>query len=182
MGTVIIALIYRCCPWKVFSKALTGTATITTMTLLIIGGSIIFSQLLSYSGITRLIVEYALGMSLPPIGMLLIMLFIILVLGCFMESVPIMMVTIPIFVPVANAQGFDPIWFGVIMLIGLQIGLTTPPFGLLLFVMKGVAPPGTTMRDMYMSAAPFLLCDCCSITLVILFPSLALWLPNLFMK
>lgn len=129
-----------------------------------------------------MIVEYALAMNLSPIGMLLLMLFIILCLGCIMESVPIMMVTIPIFVPVANAQGFDPIWFGVVMLIGLQIGLTTPPFGLLLFVMKGVAPKGTTMRDMYQAAVPFLFCDCCSITLVILFPSIALWLPNLFMK
>jgi TRAP-type mannitol/chloroaromatic compound transport system permease large subunit len=85
------------------------------------------------------------------------MMFIILLLGAFIESVPIMMVTTPIFVPVANQLGFDPIWFGVIMLICLQIGLTKPPFGMLLFVMKGVAPPGTTMSDLYRSAMPFVI-------------------------
>ncbi len=181
-GTVVVALCYRCLSRKAFIKAISGTVSITSMTLFLIGGSEIFSQLLSYSGITRSVVTYAAELNLPPIGIMISMIFMILILGSFLESVPIMMVTTPIFVPVANNLGFDPIWFGVIMLIALQIGLTTPPFGLLLFVLKGVSPPDTTMRDLYRSAMPFVLCDFVSITLVICFPVLALWLPNLILK
>lgn len=182
MGTIAVTALYGRLNWEIFVKSLRGTVTITAMTLFIIGGSQIFSQLLSYTGLTQTIVSNLTALKLPPGGMLLIMMGIIIVLGTFMESVPIIMVTVPIFVPVAAALGFDQIWFGVIMLICLQIGMTTPPFGLLLFVMKGVAPEGTTMRDMYRSAFPFLISDCISITLVILFPWLALWLPNLLAK
>lgn len=182
MGTIVVAACYRCLSFKLLYRALAGTVTITCMTLLLIGGSEIFSQLLSYSGITRAVVTAAVGLKLPPIGLLLSMIVLILILGSILESVPIMLVTTPIFVPVAATLGFDPIWFGVIMLIALQIGLTTPPFGLLLFVLKGVAPPGTTMSDLYRSAFPFVLCDFFSITLVIIFPALALWLPNVLMN
>lgn len=181
-GTVLIALCYRCLSKESLVKAIAGTVSITSMTLFLIGGSEIFSQLLSFSGVTRTVVTYAAGLDLPPIGILISMIVLILILGSFLESVPIMMVTTPIFVPVANNLGFDPIWFGVIMLIALQIGLTTPPFGLLLFVLKGVAPPGTTMQDMYRSALPFVLCDFVSITLIIVFPALALWFPDFIMK
>lgn len=181
-GTIAVAACYRCLSIKSFIKAISGTVTITSMTLFLIGGSEIFSQLLSYSGITRSVVTFAANVDLPPVGILISMIFMILILGSFLESVPIMMVTTPIFVPVANQLGFDAIWFGVIMLIVLQIGLTTPPFGLLLFVMKGVAPPGTSMSDLYRSAFPFVLCDFVSIVLIMVFPILALWLPNLILK
>jgi tripartite ATP-independent transporter DctM subunit len=182
MGTVVMAAFYRRLNRRVVMRAIRSTVTITAMTLLIIGGSGIFSQLLSYAGITRGTIAFATGVNLPPLGILFIMSIIVFVLGCFMESVPIMMVTIPMFVPISNKLGFDPIWFGVVMLICLQIGLTTPPFGLLLFVMKGVVPPGTTFSQLYKSALPFVISDCASITLVILIPQLALWLPNLIFK
>lgn len=90
-----------------------------------------------------------------------------------------MLLTVPIFFPLAQTLGFDPIWFGLIMLLGLEISFTTPPFGLLLFVMKGVAPPETTMREIYLSAIPFILCSLLLVGLLILFPGLALWLPGL---
>ncbi len=181
-GTVVVALFYRCLSFKTLFKAVSGTVSITSMTLLLIGGSEIFSQLLSYSGITRVAVSYAVNLNLPPLGLLLSMLLIVLFLGTFLESVPIMMVTIPIFIPIAAQVGFDPIWLGILILITIQIGLTTPPFGLLLFVMKGVAPPGTTISDLYRAAFPFVLCDLFTITLLILFPIIILWLPNLIIN
>jgi TRAP-type mannitol/chloroaromatic compound transport system permease large subunit len=84
---------------------------------------------------------------------------VLLLLGMFMEQISIMLLTVPIFFPLAQTLGFDPIWFGLIMLLALEISFTTPPFGLLLFVMKGVAPPGTTMREIYRAAIPFILCS-----------------------
>lgn len=90
-----------------------------------------------------------------------------------------MMISIPIYVPLIQALGFNPIWFGIIMHINLEIAFTSPPFGLLLFVMKGVAPPDTTMGDVYKAAFPFIFSDLIVMAFLILFPSLALWLPNL---
>lgn len=182
VGTIIMAALYRSLNREVLLKSLKGTVTITSMTLLIIGGSEIFSQLLSYSGLTRAAVEFAMGLNLPPMGVLALMILIILILGCIMESVPIIMVTVPIFVPIAAQLGFDPIWFGMIMLLALEIGLITPPFGLLLFVMKGVAPEGTAFSDLYRSSFPFVISDLITILLLILFPPLVTWLPSLLMK
>jgi TRAP-type mannitol/chloroaromatic compound transport system permease large subunit len=90
-----------------------------------------------------------------------------------------MLLTVPIFFPLAVSLGFDPIWFGLIMLLALEISFTTPPFGLLLFVMKGVAPSDTTMRQIYLAAIPFILCSLLLVTLLVLYPPLALWLPSL---
>lgn len=90
-----------------------------------------------------------------------------------------MLLTVPIFFPLALSLGFDPIWFGLIMLLALEISFTTPPFGLLLFVMKGVAPSYTTMREIYLSAMPFIVCSLLLVVLLVVFPSIALWLPGL---
>jgi TRAP-type mannitol/chloroaromatic compound transport system permease large subunit len=86
---------------------------------------------------------------------------------------------VPIFFPLAATLGFDPIWFGIIVLLALEISFTTPPFGLLLFVMKGVAPKDTTMRDIYVSAFPYIGCSMLLVALLIAFPQIALWLPGL---
>jgi TRAP-type C4-dicarboxylate transport system permease large subunit len=95
-----------------------------------------------------------------------------------MDQLSMMLLTAPIFFPLAQTLGFDLIWFGLIMLLALEVGYTTPPFGLLLFVMKGVAPPGTTMKDIYLAAAPFIACVLLLILAIIFFPPLALWLPR----
>ena len=88
-----------------------------------------------------------------------------------------MMITIPLYMPIVKALGFNPLWFGVLMLVNLEIAATTPPFGLNLFVMKGVAPMETTMGDIYKAALPFILFDLVALTLIIAFPGIALWLP-----
>jgi TRAP-type C4-dicarboxylate transport system permease large subunit len=122
-------------------------------------------------------IKWATAFDVTPLGMLFIMLGVILFLGCFMDQLSMMLLTSPIFFPLAQTLGFDLIWFGLIMLLALEVGYTTPPFGLLLFVMKGVAPPGTTMRDIYLAAAPFILCVLLLILLIIFFPPIATWLP-----
>jgi TRAP-type C4-dicarboxylate transport system permease large subunit len=111
--------------------------------------------------------------------MLMVMFAVLLLLGMFMEQISIMLLTVPIFFPLAQTLGFDPIWFALIMLLSLEISFTTPPFGLLLFVMKGVSPPETTMREIYTSAFPYILSSLLLVILLIAFPQLALWLPSL---
>lgn len=179
IGTLIMAIFYKSVNFTVIVKALKGTVITSTMTLFIIGGSSVFSQLLGYTGFTQSVVAGLIGLQVSKYVMLLIMAGIVIILGMFIESVPIIMMITPIFVPVAAALGFDQIWFGLIMLIVIQMGMTSPPFGMLLFVMKGCAGKDTTMGDMYRTALPFLLSDTVSVLMVTFIPALALWLPNL---
>ena len=149
------------------------------MAYLIVFGSATFSQLLAFSGASTGLIGWATGFDLAPVTMLLAMFGVLLLLGMFMEQISMMLLTVPIFFPLAISLGFDPVWFGLVMLLALEISFTTPPFGLLLFVMKGVAPPETTMRDIYVSAFPFIGCSLLVVALLILFPPLATWLPGL---
>ena len=149
------------------------------MAYLIVFGSATFSQLLAFSGASRWLVSWATSFDLAPLAMLMVMFAVLLLLGMLMEQISIMLLTVPIFFPLAQTLGFDPIWFALIMLLSLEISFTTPPFGLLLFVMKGVSPPETTMREIYTSAFPYILSSLLLVILLIVFPQIALWLPSL---
>ena len=124
-------------------------------------------------------IEFTLSLPLTPIFIIIAMGVILLFLGMFMGVVPIMMITLPMFMPVVITLGFHPVWFGVIFLLIIEMGTTSPPYGLSLFVMKSVATPDTTIGDCYRAALPFLYCDLIALALLIAFPALALWLPSL---
>ena len=179
LGVIILSALYRCFSWEAMQKSVRGALRVTLMAYLIVFGSATFSQLLAFSGASRGLIAWATGFDLEPVVMLLVMFGVLLVLGMFMEQISMMLLTVPIFFPLAASLGFDPIWFGLIMLLALEISFTTPPFGLLLFVMKGVAPADTTMRDIYLSAVPFILCSLLLVALLIIFPPIATWLPSL---
>ncbi|MFK7876897.1 MAG: TRAP transporter large permease subunit [Paracoccaceae bacterium] len=179
LGVLILAALFRCLTLDAMRKSITGALRVTLMAYLIVFGSATFSQLLAFSGASRGLVNWATSFDLAPLIMLLVMFAVLLLLGMFMEQISMMLLTVPIFFPLALSLGFDPIWFGLIMLLALEISFTTPPFGLLLFVMKGVAPPDTTMRQIYSSAFPFIGCSLLLVALLIAMPQLALWLPSL---
>jgi tripartite ATP-independent transporter DctM subunit len=178
-GTFLIAIIYKRLTWEVTLKAVRGTLSVTGMMFLIIAGAMAFSQILGFSGASAGLSELATGLDLPPILIVMIMQVIVLFLGGFMDVVSIMMIVLPIFVPLVRAFGFSPVWFAVLFLLNIEMAGTSPPFGMSLFVMKGVAPKNTTMSDIYLAALPFLGCDLIVMILLFLFPSLALWLPSL---
>ena len=179
VGVMILAALYGRLSWRAFRRSVDAALRVTVMAFLIILGSATFSQLLAFSGASGGLIGWATGFEVTPLGMLLIMIAIIFFLGCFMDQLSMMLLTAPIFFPLAKTLGFDLIWFGLIMLLALEVGYTTPPFGLLLFVMKGVAPAGTTMREIYLAAAPFIVCVIALIALIIVFPPIATWLPQL---
>ena len=179
LGVVLLAALYRSLTWDGIVKSVTGALKVTTMALLIIFGSATFSALLAFSGASSGLINWATGFDVAPITMLLVMFGILLVLGMFMDQLSMMLLTVPIFFPLAQTLGFDLIWFAVIVLLALEISFTTPPFGLLLFVMKGVSPPDTKMRDIYVAALPFIGCSILLVVLMIIFPGIALWLPGL---
>jgi tripartite ATP-independent transporter DctM subunit len=175
IGMVIVVLCYKRLNWAVVKKSIRGTIMITGMVFLIIAGATTFGQVLAFSGATSGLSEFAVNLPLPPVLIMVAMQIIILIMGCFMEVVSIMMITLPIFIPVINKLGFDPVWFGAITLLNIECAFITPPFGMNLFVMKGVAPPDTTMEDIYWAAAPMVAINCLTMALMIAFPSIVLW-------
>jgi tripartite ATP-independent transporter DctM subunit len=178
IGSIALAAAYRDLNWKRFRDSIEGTLRISAMMLAIMACAIGFSQLLAYSGGSRGLLEFVLSFELSPLMLIILMQLILLVLGCFMEQIAIMLITLPIFMPIIKAAGIDPIWFAVVCLINLEVALLTPPFGLLLFVMKG-AVPGVRMHEIYRAAMPFILIDIAVIGLLIAFPGIATVFANL---
>ncbi len=178
LGCFLLALIYKKLNWEVVKKSFAGTLRITVMIFMIIAGALSFAQILAFSGASTGLIELALSIPLPPIMIIVVMMIILIILGTFMDVVAMMLVTIPLYMPIINTLGFDPIWFAVLMLLSLEMADVSPPFGLGLFVMKGVSSPDTTMGDIYRSILPFLGCDLLAMILIIVFPSITLWLPN----
>lgn len=177
-AVLLLAAAYRRLTRQVIIRSLRGSVKVSAMMLLIILGSTTFSQILAFSGASQGLIAFATGFELSHYAMLLVMLLVLIVLGMAMDQLSIMMLTLPIFMPLVGIYGFDPVWFGIIMLLALELSLATPPFGLLLFVMMGVAPRGTTLREVVMAAAPFILCSLLLIVLLVIAPDLALWLPS----
>jgi tripartite ATP-independent transporter DctM subunit len=177
LGSIGMAAAYRDLDLRRFVLAIKGTLTISVMMLTIMAAAIGFSQLLAYSGASRGLLQFVTSLDVAPIVMLILMQAIILVLGCFMEQIAIMLITLPIFIPIILKLGIDPIWFAVITLINLEIALMTPPFGLLLFVMKGVVPD-VSMKAIYLAAMPYILIDILVIGLIMIWPDIALALTR----
>jgi len=179
LGCFILAFIYQGFKWGVIKSSLSHTINVSVMMLMIFVGSGAFSQIMALTGATQGLVEFAANLQLPPFYVLLAMLMVLLIMGTFMESMTIIMITLPIYMPIIKTLGYDPLWFGAIMLLMLEMGITTPPFGMILFVVKGLAPPEVTMMDVYKAGFPFLACDLVVVILLLAFPGLCLWLPGL---
>tara|TARA_R110000850_G_scaffold100377_12_gene207904 strand:+ start:526 stop:1845 length:1320 start_codon:yes stop_codon:yes gene_type:complete len=179
LAVAILAAIYGKLTWDAMIAAMKGTLMVSAMMLMIIVGSTTFSQILAFSGASTGLISYAMSFDFGFYAILALMFLVLIILGMFMDQLSIMMLTLPIFMPLASSYGFDPIWFGVIMLLALELSLATPPFGLLLFVMVGVSPPGTTIGQVAWAAAPYIACTLLLVLILAVFPELALWLPGL---
>lgn len=179
LSVVVLAAVYRRLTVRAFVQALQGTLRVSAMMLMIIVGSTTFSQILAFSGASSGLISFATSFDLGFYTILTLMFLVLIVLGMFMDQLSIMMLTLPIFMPLGATYGFDPIWFGVIMLLALELSLATPPFGLLLFVMVGVSPKGTTIGQVARAAMPYIGCTLLLVVILAIFPELALWLPGL---
>lgn len=179
LGVVILAVAFGKFTWKSFRTSLMGTVRTAGMVFFILTNSTVFSKLLALSGASQGMLDFAIGFDVGPYVVLTIMFCVLLVLGMFMDPVSMMLITVPIFYPLAASLGFDLIWFSLIVLLALEMSQTTPPFGLLLFIMLGMAPRGTTLMEVAGAAAPFLLCDLILVIILIIVPGLALYLPSL---
>jgi tripartite ATP-independent transporter DctM subunit len=175
VAAFIVAGLYRRLTFAVTRDSVMSSLKVTVMILTIIAASAAFSQVMAFSGASSGMLKVVLSLSAEPMVIIAIMLIVVTVLGCFLEQVSIMMITLPIFMPIVKALGLDPVWFCILMLICLSIGQLSPPFGLALFVMKAVSPPDVTIRDIYKAAWPYCVMDVLCVALVMAFPGLATW-------
>ena len=178
VAALAAAASYRSLTWAGFLKSVRETAKVSVMILFIIVASVTFSQILAFSGATNGLLDLIDTVGATPVLILLAMLLILLLLGAFMDQVSMVMITLPFYIPLAQAVGFDLLWFGVLMLIVMEISFTTPPFGLLIYVMKGVAPKGITLGQIYAAAFPFIVLELIVLALLVTIPDLATWLPQ----
>ena len=182
LGCIAAALAcgaYRALSWRNLMKALTETAKINAMILFIIAGSLTFSQALQVSGATQGLLEQIESWDLGVVTAIILMMAILLFLGTFMDQVSMLLLTLPFFLPLAFSLGMDVLWLMVLTLIAMEVSLLTPPFGLLLYVMKGVAPAEIGLGQIYRAALPFIALEVLVLVLLIAFPAIATWLPRL---
>ena len=179
LAVLVLAAAYRKLSWEAVVKSMKGTLAVSVMMLMIIVGSTTFSQILAFSGASQGLIGFATGFDVSPYMLLTMMVIVLIVLGMFMDPLSIMMLTLPIFMPLSSLAGFDPVWFGIVMLLVLELSLVTPPFGLLLFVMVGVAPRGTTIGQVAWAAVPYIGCTLFLVVLLTVWPQIALWLPGM---
>jgi len=176
-ATIAAAACYRALTGANLMRALTGTVAVSGTILFIILGATTFSQVLSFSGATNGIVALVSGQGLSATAVVVGMMAILLFLGCFVDQVSMMLITLPIFMPIVQRLGVEPVWFGVMFLICMQLGLLLPPHGLLLMTMRGVAPPAVTMGHIFRAVVPYVAMSLLLLAAVFWIPSIATWLP-----
>ncbi len=178
VAAVIAAAAYGKLKLSSLITALLETAKISVMILFIIAASVTFSQILAFSGATNGLLKVIEAVGASELLLLLAMLGILLFLGAFMDQVSMIMITLPFFIPLAQSMGLDLLWFAVLMLVVMEISFTTPPFGLLIYVMKGVAPKSISLGQVYAAAIPFIVLELIVLGILIVFPEAATWLAT----
>ena len=179
VGAILIAVLYRRFTWQVLKKASIGSMRLTTICVWILIGATVFSNFHMLMGAGRLLRSMTLEMGLGPMGVIILMQLSMLVMGFIMDEFIIVLICAPLYTPIAVSLGFDPIWFGILMILNMEIAIQTPPYGFALFYLKGVAPPDITMMDIYKSIGPFLTIKFLVLMLCMALPDIITWLPNL---
>lgn len=180
-GAIVCALIKRRLNWPNVIDALFTTMRLSAMVIWIVFAASVFTSLYAVTGAVDLMSDLLLSVPGGRWGALITMQLMFFVLGMFFDPTGIVMLTTPIFFPVVILLGFDPIWFGILFVVNMEMGFLTPPFGFNLFYMKGVVPPGITMGDIYKSVIPFVGLQAIGLIIIMIFPQIALWLPSMML-
>jgi C4-dicarboxylate transporter, DctM subunit len=176
--TLLLAVVRRQLSWKDFIQSLADTTKISCMIMVIVTGAVVFGHFMAITRLPFSLAHYVGSLPLPPHAVIVLIILVYLVGGCFMDSLAMIMLTIPIFFPIVQTLGFDPIWFGVVIVLVTEMGVITPPVGVNVYVVYGVArdvPLETIFKGVYPMLVALLVCN----LLLILFPQIALWLPGL---
>lgn len=173
----VVAALYRKFSLDMVKRASLATIEITSMVLMIVVGAISFSRILASSGAMTGLIEFAKSLPVSPMVIVIATQIIAVFMGCFMDPASIVMITVPVFIPLIQALGLDPLWYSVLLLLNIQLGLITPPFGLDCYTMKALSPPEITIEDVFRSSMPFCALGFLVMALIMIFPGIATWLP-----
>ena len=182
IASIILALIYRQVSFQVIKEACRRTLQITSMIMMIALGAAFFSSTFVALGGGDVVNNFLLGLPFGKWGVLLTMMAMLTVLGMFIDWLGIVFIVVPLFTPIAQGLGFDPIWFALLVMINLQISFLTPPFAYSIFYLKGIVPPEVTTVDIYRGVFPFVALQIIGLGLCIIFPKLITFLPTLMIK
>lgn len=182
VGAIILAILFKRFKPEMLRKAGMQTSILVSVAMWIILGASVFSNFHLLMGIQGMVAGFTKGLDLPPIVIIMMFQVIMLFLGFIIDEFIIVLMCAPIFTPVAVSLGYDPIWFGVLMILNIVIAVQTPPYGFALFYLKGIAPKGVTMMDLYKSVIPFISVQFIVLVICMVFPDLVTWLPNLVMN
>jgi tripartite ATP-independent transporter DctM subunit len=177
-GSFILILVYGKFSWQGFQDCIYQTAKATTMVIIILVGASCFTGVFLGMGGGTAMVNIIIGLGLGKWGTYALMMIIYIILGCFIDWIGIVMITFPIFLPIAKALGFDMIWFVAMLAINLQMSFLTPPFGYALFYLSGLKLEGVTLNHIYRGVLPFLMLQAAGVLICTLFPDIVVWLPN----
>ncbi len=178
-GACVLALFFRKFGWQELKQSSIGTMRLTAMCIWILVGATVLSNFNLLMGAGKLVEGMFVDLGLGPLGTIMMMQVIMIILGCFIDEYVIVLICAPLFTPIAVGLGYDPVWFGILMILNLEIAIQTPPYGFALFYLKGVAPPDVTMLDIYKSVAPFVLLKVVCLVWCMLVPETITWLPSL---
>jgi tripartite ATP-independent transporter DctM subunit len=179
LGALIATAVNRRLNWKNISEASIRTFRLTTIIAWIVFAAHAYSMAYTAMGAEQFISGMTSDIPGGKWGALFFMMLVLFVLGCVLDPVGIMLITLPVFLPLVTLHGFDPIWFGILFVVMMEISYMTPPFGFNLFYLRSVAPPEVTMKDIYWSVGPYTVVELTGLFIIVLFPQIALWLPNL---
>lgn len=181
-GAVLLAMYFKRFKFQIFKLAGIQGAALISVAMWIILGASLFSNFQLLMGIQSMIANFTQGLNLPPLAIILIFQFIMILLGFILDDYVIVLMCAPLFTPIAVSLGYDPIWFGVLMIINILIAVQTPPYGFALFYLKGITPPDVGMGEIYKSVTPFVIINFIVLISCMIFPEIVLWLPNLVMR
>lgn len=176
-GALVIALAFGGVNWAMMRESLLGTMKVTSMIMLIIIGASFLNFTLSSAGLGRELTSFMEGLGFGPLGFIMVVVVVYIVLGFFIETLSLMVVTIPIIVPMVLAQGYDVVWFGILMIVLVEMALITPPVGLNLYVVQGARKSGS-LNEVMLGVIPYAAVMLAMAFALIAFPDIALWLPN----
>ncbi len=177
-GAIILAFFFKKFKVEMFRTVGMQTTILVSVAMWIILGASVFSNFHLLMGIQGMIADFTNGLDLPPIAIIIMFQLIMLLLGFIIDEFIIVLMCAPLFTPIAVSLGYDPIWFGVLMIINILIAVQTPPYGFALFYLKGIAPAGVGMGEIYKSVTPFILINLTVLIICMVFPEIVLWLPN----
>ena len=178
VAALVLAAANRSLSLAMLRGAIEGTMRTTSMIMLIILAAVFLNFVLSVIGLTQALADFVTGLGLTPFQTLLMIVGVLIVIGCFMETLSMLLTTAPLITPIVVALGYDPVWFGILLMVLLETALITPPIGINLYVVQGIRERGR-MMDVMIGALPFVLTMFAMIGLLLAFPALALWLPSL---